>query len=122
MAENALSIFGADASVQQKYFDALQRSEHLEPEKALLQAILEDAVHCYRKYVSARDRAGREQFREAEEWIMGGANGWIFSFNNVCEYLGLDPEYVRRGVRESKLAAGKSESKEPRRALHGRAA
>jgi len=122
MQENALSIIGSDASTQQQYFDAMQRSEHLEPEKALLQAILEDAVHCYRKYATARDRAGREKFREAEEWLMGGGNGWIFSFDSVCELLGLDPQYVRRGLREAKLAPAEPESKERRHLRHRQAA
>ena len=122
MRENALSIIGNDVSAQQKYFDTMRRSEHLEPEKALLQAILVDAVHTYRKYATARDRAGGEKFREAEQWIMEGGNGWIFSFNNICEHLGVDPQYVRRGLRQSKLAPVKPEGKERRRALHRRAA
>jgi len=122
MQENAHSIIGSDAGTQQQYFDAMQRSEHLEPEKALLQAILEDAVHCYRKYATARDRAGREKFREAEEWLMGGGSGWIFSFDSVCELLGLDPQYVRRGLRESKLAPAEPASKERRHLLHRPAA
>ena len=101
MKENILMMIGGDASVQQQYLDTVRRSEHLEPEKALLVAILEDAIHTYRKYRMARERAGKERFREAEEWIMGGGNDWIFSFNNVCELLDLNPDYVRRGVVES---------------------
>jgi len=41
-----------------------------------------------------------ERFREVEEWITHEGNEWIFSFDNVCEFLGLDPEYLRRGLRE----------------------
>ena len=101
MKENILMMIGADASVQQQYLDTVRRSEHLEPEKALLVAILEDAIHTYRKYRASRDRVGKERFREAEQWVMGGSDEWIFSFNNVCELLGLNPDYVRRGVIES---------------------
>jgi len=102
MKENILTMSGVDAWPQQQYLDTVRRSEHLEPEKNLLVAILTDAVHDYRKYAKVRDREGRERFREAEEWIMGGGNDWIFSFNNVCELLDLDPDYVRRGILESK--------------------
>ena len=51
--------------------------------------------------VHPHDADGKKRFREAEEWIMRGGNDWIFSFDNVCELLGLDPEYVRRGLRET---------------------
>jgi hypothetical protein len=101
MAEKPLDLTGHDTTLGDQYFATFRRSEYLEPEKALLLAILEDAVHCYRKYRGARDHSGRERFREAEEWIMGGGNDWIFSFQNVCELLGLDPQYIRRGITES---------------------
>lgn len=99
MADTTETRIG-DSSEAQQFFDTFQRSEYLEPETALIAAILEDAIHDYRKYRCARDASGRERFREAEEWLMHRGNGWIFSFGNVCESLGLDPEYVRRGLRE----------------------
>jgi hypothetical protein len=89
-----------DSSEAQQYLDTFRRAEYLEPEKALIAAILEDAIHEYHKYRDARDAAGKERFREAEEWITHEGNEWIFSFDNVCEFLGLDPEYLRRGLRE----------------------
>ena len=92
---------GTDNTVSQQYLDTFRRSEYLEPEKALLRAVLEDAVHCYRKYQAAESRSGRQRFHEAEAWFMGSRNDWIFSFHNVCELLGLDPTYVRRSILES---------------------
>jgi hypothetical protein len=90
-----------DSSDAQQFLDTFRRSEYLEPETALIAAILEDAIHDYHKYRRARDAAGKERFREAEEWLMHEGNEWIFSFGNVCEFLGLDPEYVRRELRET---------------------
>jgi len=101
MVEKIFSTITHDTAAENQYFDTFRRSEYLEPERALLLALLEDAIHCYRKFAAVQNRAGRQQFREAEEWIMGGGDGWVFAFDNVCEYLGLDPEYVRRGLRES---------------------
>ena len=118
MEEKILAMIGTDAGSQQRYFDTFRRSEYLEPERALLLAILEDAIHCYRKFATAHSRSGREQFREIEDWLMGGANGWVFSFDNVCELLGLDPQYVRRGVRES--AARAMDQERPGRRRHAR--
>jgi hypothetical protein len=98
MNENLRTWVSRDISATQQFFDSFRRSEPLEPERALLAAILEDAIHDYRKYKKARDREGKERFREAEEWIMESGNTWIFSFNHVCELLNLDPDYVRRAL------------------------
>ena len=98
MAENNFTIMTDDTSMLQYYLDTFRRSQHLEPEKLLIAAILEDAVQEYRKYIRAHDADGKKRFREVEEWIMRGGNDWIFSFDSVCDLLGLDPDYVRRGV------------------------
>jgi hypothetical protein len=113
MAESNFVFTGNDTTLRDQYFATFRRSEHLEPEMALLMAILEDAIHCYRKYRAARDRAGRERFRETEQWIMEEGDDRLFSFNNVCELLGLDPQFIRRGVRES--SAKPAEAERPRR-------
>jgi hypothetical protein len=113
MAESNFVFTGNDTTLRDQYFATFRRGEHLEPEKALLMAILEDAVHCYRKYRAARDRAGRERFREAEQWIMEEGDDWLFSFENVCELLGLNPQYIRRGLRE--VSAKTAEPENPRR-------
>lgn len=98
MDEPIFAIIGNDADAPQRFFDTFRRSEHLEPEKALLLAILEDAIHLYQKYRGARDRVGKERFREVDDWFMHEGNHWLFSFENVCELLALDPQYVRRGL------------------------
>ena len=101
MSENLVELIVGDTSLSEQDLSTFRRGEPLEPEKALLIALLEDAVHEYRKYSRARDRDGQARFQEAADWIMADDDTWIFSFRNVCELLGLDPEYVRRGVRES---------------------
>jgi len=121
MDEPIFAIVGNDTDAQRRYFDTFRRSEHLEPEKALLMAILEDAIHLYYKYRGARDRAARERFREVDDWFMRESNRWLFSFANICELLALDPQYVRRGLLAS---AGPPEAtdKRGRRAVHREAA
>lgn len=119
MADTTETRIG-DSSEAQQFLDTFRRSEYLEPETALIAAILEDAIHDYRKYRSARDPSGKERFREAEEWLMHQGNGWIFSFANVCEFLGLDPEYVRRGLRETERSG--SDVEQHRRNASKRAA
>ncbi len=65
-------------------------------------AMLEDAVNCFQVYATARSVRGKKLFNEAEEWIMMKHDDWIFSFVSVCEMLGFNAEYVRRGLRQWK--------------------
>jgi hypothetical protein len=102
MAENTFTMTSDDTLITQQYAATFRRSEHFDPEKVLVAAILDDAIQEYRKYSGAQDPKGKKRFREVEEWIMHGNNGWIFSFNNVCDFLGLDPDYIRHGLRISK--------------------
>jgi len=117
MTADISTMTAGDNSTAQQYLDTFRRSDHLEPEKALLAAILEDAIHEYRKYRRAQDREGKDRFREAEEWIMNRTNDWIFCFTNVCELLGLDPEYVRSGLRDANNAVKRDEKPGHRRGV-----
>lgn len=103
MAENGFIMTEdtGDILVRSQYLDTFRRSEHLGPEKSLLAAILEDAVEEYRKYTVAQDPKSKSRFDEVEEWFNHRSTEWIFSFENVCELLDLDPEYIRRRLHET---------------------
>jgi hypothetical protein len=91
----------APTLVEPQYLDMFCRSEHLEPEKTLLFAILEYAVEDYRKYSRGRDPKSKRRFHEVENWFKRRDEKWIFSFRNVCDLLDLDPKYVRRRLCEA---------------------
>jgi len=122
MKEKILTVLADDATAAQQYSDSLRRTEHLEPEKILLLAILEDAIHGFENYRAATDRAGRERFKEAEEWIMGGGNDWIFCFDNVCAMLDLNPQYLRRGLLARQEQDRKTHKRHKRSHLRNQAA
>ena len=63
-------------------------------------AVLEDAIDCYQKFAHARDPRGELMFREACEWVSSPDRGWLFSFENICDTLEINADYVRRGLRE----------------------
>lgn len=70
------------------------------PERALLSSVLMDAIECYQKHHGTRIAARRALFDDAEGWIFGPAKpGERFSFEEVCEYLSLDPDCLRSGLR-----------------------
>ena len=107
MEERVTSLFQPDTLLPDQYLDTYRRKLHLEPEKKLMLAILEDAIACYQKYLFAKDVKGKALFQEAAEWIEQEAGESIFAFESACEGLGLNPEYVRRGLetwKENSLA------------------
>jgi hypothetical protein len=81
-----------------QFFDTFRRRFYLEPERILMLAVLEDAVACLQKYTPSPSSKGTRLFREAMDWVLTRDDEWLFSFDSVCEALGLDPGYVRRGL------------------------
>jgi hypothetical protein len=96
--EKIASLFQPDTLLTAQYFDNLRRKSLLEPEKRLMLAILEDAISRYQENMFSQDKRGKRHFQEVEEWIADADSDWIFSFENVCESLGLNPAYVRKGL------------------------
>ena len=96
--ERIASLFEPDTLLSAQYFGNLRRTTLLEPEKRLMLAILEDAINCYQDNLLAKRGSAGRLFTEAEEWILEKGSDWIFSFKNICETLGFNPEYVRQGL------------------------
>jgi hypothetical protein len=105
MEERVTSLFQPDTLLPEQYLDTFRRKLHLEPEKKLMLAILEDAIACYQKYLFARDSKGKALFHDAEEWVEETGGASVFAFDSVCETLGLNPDYLRRGLADWKKAA-----------------
>lgn len=68
-------------------------------EVALMRAVLADAINCYqRRFVSKKQRDLRLA-EEAEEWFFADDHDQPFSFVHICLVLGLEPAYIRLGLR-----------------------
>jgi hypothetical protein len=87
-----------DTLLPSQYFANLKRKTAHEPERRLAVAVLQDAVDCFQKHLRSRDRKARELFLDAEEWICSEDRSWPFSFDNICDLLHINPEYLRRGL------------------------
>ena len=90
-------------------------------EKALMLAILENAIEDAQKYILATDKKSKGLFDAAEAWILEIDNSSFFSFNNICEHLELDPDYMRKGFMSWKEAK-RSQPKECTNKLKSKAA
>lgn len=69
------------------------------PEAALMRAVLEDAFNCFHKQFTSSGRNAQKLAQEAEEWFFAEDDQWPFSFVQICTVLGLDPEYIRLGLK-----------------------
>ncbi len=99
MEQTMDSLLQPDALLPAQYLETIRRENHLDPEKMLLLAVLEDGVTCFQKYISTQDEKEKRLLSEAEEWVLMEQNSdWLFSFDNICETLGLNPDYIREGL------------------------
>ena len=106
--ERLPGLFEPDTLLPIQYFEAMRKKHLLEGEKRLILSVLEDAVECFMKCIDSPTSKGQRLFRDADEWISLEDKHWVFSFDNVCEMLDINPDYMRRGLRqwkERKIAA-----------------
>jgi hypothetical protein len=96
--ERVSSLFQPDTLLSTQYFENLRRKTLFDPEKRLMLAILEDGIHCYFDNLHASGNKRKRLFEDATAWIVGSNGDWVFSFESVCDALGLNPEYVRQGL------------------------
>src|SRR2546430_4665074 len=64
-------------------------------ERALMRAVLEDAMRCLIGEVGPRHQRGALA-AEAREWIETADPRWPFSFENLCDGLRLEAGNLRR--------------------------
>jgi hypothetical protein len=108
--ERINALFQPDTLLPAQYLDTLQRTTFLEPEKRLMLAVLDDAINCFRENLFSQRGKDRRLFDEAEEWLLTPGGDRAFSFDNVCESLGLNPEYLRRGLQRWKETQRQNQS------------
>jgi hypothetical protein len=114
-AEDRLTpLFQPDTLMSDEYFANYRRRIPLEPEKALLLAVLEDGVRTFQDNIFAETGKKRALLDEAREWLFTDTLEHVFSFNSVCSSLGLDPGYVRRGLKRWEEHAGGKKGKKQR--------
>ncbi len=72
---------------------------HIGSIKALMLAVLQDAIICY------QSRHGPERIRAAA-WLFDRRADGPFAFESVCLTLGINPAYLRRGLLRWQLLNG----------------
>ena len=101
--------------------------------RRLMLAVLEEALTTFQRGLVSDVAERRKHACEVETWVASDAVDWPFAFENVCDCLGIEPDYVRRRMnalrrsiygslkRNDKRRAGVEKTRDTREAVsnHG---
>jgi hypothetical protein len=90
--------FEPDILASYQYLKNYRCTHPVEPEKALMLAVLAEAVDTYQRFALSDSSRAQALFREVEAWFWGEEPDSLFSFPSICEVFGLDPGFLRRGL------------------------
>jgi hypothetical protein len=92
--ESLAELFAPDIVLPEQFFEGARRDSYISGEKALMLAVLEDGIRCFQEHLRNPRSNPRLLSQQAEEWIRAIDYEWPFSFNNVCETLGIGAALV----------------------------
>jgi hypothetical protein len=95
-------------------------------EQRLMLAVLVDAINILQGWHRLGSARKRRAFAEAGQWVSTRGTGYPFSFDSVCDALGIDPEMLRERLSalvmgrptSERLGLGRLRLKESSRAQH----
>lgn len=88
-----------DAIMPKQYFEDARNDCAMRPIKRLMLAVLEDGLHCFQAYAGASRGIRRQIFVETEAWFADRRADGPFAFETICDTLGIDPNFMRKGLR-----------------------
>ena len=94
-----------------QYLKTQRRTEPAAPEKALMFAVLADAIETYQKFAAAKSSRGKTLFREVAAWLWNEESDCVFSFLNICELLRVDPTSLRRRLLQCRVNRQRASSR-----------
>jgi hypothetical protein len=84
-----------DALLPAQFYPERRQSASAEPILRLMGSVLADAVRSFQRNFGAHQPEKRQEFREARFWIFQDKHDGPFSFEDVCDTLGIDPHRLR---------------------------
>jgi hypothetical protein len=88
-------VLALEPALPSQFHDIWSRSRYVSPERALVLAVLEQALGDLEKYRYATRRRQQRLYMEAYKWVTSDDREWPYSFVNLCEALSMSPESVR---------------------------
>lgn len=74
------------------------RSRTLGGARALMLAVLEEAILCIQGGGRCIRSGGSREADRARRWVRSPDRSWLFSFENVCAALEIDPDCLRASL------------------------
>ncbi len=96
--EKVVALFEPDILLPAQFLANHRRKTFLQPEKTLMLAVLDDAVRCFKDHADAQGGRRKKWFDDATEWLTAQDDDGVFSFENICDVLGMNAAYLRRGL------------------------
>lgn len=109
MQDRSGGLFEPDVLLPGQFFSFFRKEAGFDRERRLMLAVLEDAIDCFQKYAHTSDLRGRQLFLESYEWIMSQDKRWLFSFENICQIVDMNPDYIRQGLSRWRSQNAKSD-------------
>jgi hypothetical protein len=91
-------LFAPEIILPEQVSQGFRRDSYISGEKALMLAVLEDGIRCFQEHLTNPRSNPRLLSQQSEAWIKAVDYEWPFSFNNVCETLGIDPDALRTSL------------------------
>jgi hypothetical protein len=88
-----------DALLNDQYLENFRSKTPLEGERALLLAVLEDGVGCFQDNVLPRNRKSRCCWKKRGNGFLTTIRIGFSRSVSICATLGLEPGYIRQGLR-----------------------
>jgi len=82
-----------------QFSELLQRPSARTPELTLMVAVLEDAIRSFCQCADSRGVRSQRLFRETTAWFESHDLSWPFAFENICDALALEADWIRRLLR-----------------------
>lgn len=116
LEETTNSLLQLDPILPIQFSNNFRRRTYLEPERVLMLVVLEDAVDCLQKYATCASGKKKRLFDQTMHWVLTDDDNWLFSFNSVCEAVGLSAGCLRKGlIRMADARSGKARKLQSRK-------
>src|ERR1700719_4225017 len=123
--EGADALALTDVILPSQFFGAMGGGG-LSSEQRLMLAVLVDAINILQGWNRMGSARKRRAFAEAAQWVITSGTNYPFSFDSVCDALGIDSAVLRERlsglaighVTTDRLSTGRLRLKESSRAQH----
>jgi hypothetical protein len=88
-------LIASEPALPAQFYDIWHKTRYVSPERALVLAMVWQAVIDLRKYRFAGRRRQQRLYMEAYCWVASDDRHWPYAFCNVAEMLDVAPERLR---------------------------